>query len=223
MMRINQFSNASMFQTQTAQMQGNNRAANQSFKTSLQNNSQAIQGMQTGNNQPGQITGQQNNIQPAAPEGFSGFSGVINMPNMPGGEMPSMPDGQTPPEMPDGEMPPAMPEMPDGEMPPAMPEIPEGEEPPAKPEGEEEIDGGMGMQRPDDLPEIPAGEEPPAKPDESDGGMGMPPSGMPGGFSGMGGPRGMQSRPESGQFGGSFSGMNGMNSFNAMSFAMNMR
>ncbi len=71
-----------------------------------------------------------------------------------------------------------------------------------------------GMQRPDDLPEIPAGEEPPAKPDESDGGMNMPPSGMPGGFSGM---SGMQ-RP-----GGSFSGMNGMNSFNAMSFAMNMR
>ena len=101
MMRINQFSNASMFQTQTTHMQGNNRAANQSFKTSLQNNSQAIHG----------------------------------------------------------------------------------------------------MQRPDDLPEIPAGEEPPAKPDESDGGMNMPPSGMPGGFSGM----------------------NGMNSFNAMSFAMNMR
>ncbi len=185
-----------MFQTQTAHMQGNNRAANQSFKTSLQNNSQAIHGMQAGNNQPQQIAGQQNNIQPAAPEGFSGFSGVINMPSMPGGEMPEMP------------------EMPGGEMPPAMPEIPEGEEPPAKPEGEEEIDGGMGMQRPDDLPEIPAGEEPPAKPDESDGRMNMPPSGMPGGFSGM---SGMQ-RP-----GGSFSGMNGMNSFNAMSFAMNMR
>ena len=206
MMRINQFSNASMFQSHSVRMQGNTRVSGQDFRTSLQNNSQSVQGMQTGNNQPQQpqqIAGQQNNIQPTAPEGFSGFSGVVNMP---GGQMPS-----------------EMPAMPDGEMPPAMPEIPEGEEPPAKPEGEEEIDGGMGMQRPDDLPEIPAGEEPPAKPDESDGGMGMPPSGMPGGFSGMGGPRGMQSRPESGQFGGSFSGMNGMNSFNAMSFAMNMR
>ena len=39
----------------------------------------------------------------------------------------------------------------------------------------------------------------------------------PEGFSGMGEPGGMQSP------GGSFSGMNGMNSFNAMSFAMNMR
>lgn len=108
--------------------------------------------MQAGNNQPQQIAGQQNNIQPTpargdataytAPEGFSGFSGVINMPQMP--EMPEMPDG----------------------------------------------------------------EEPPAKPDESDGGMGMPLSGMPGGMQ----------RP-----GGSFSGMNGMGGFNAMSFAMNMR
>lgn len=162
MMRINQFSNASMFQTQASQ---NTRAANQDFRTSLQNTSRALQGMQTGNNQPQQpqqIAGQQNNIQPTAPEGFSGFSGVINMPQMPG--------GQTPPEMPDGEM-----------------------------------------------PEMPEGEEPPAKPDESDGGMGMPPSGMPGGFSGMQSPGGMQ-RP-----GGSFSGMKGMGGFNAMSFAMNMR
>lgn len=180
MMRINQFSNASMFQTQASQ---NTRAANQDFRTSLQNNSRTLQGMQAGNNQPQQIAGQQNNIQPTpargdataytAPEGFSGFSGVINMPQMP--EMPEMPDG------------------------------------------EEDIDGGMGMQRPDDLPEIPEGEEPPAKPDESDGGMGMPPSGMPGGFSGMQSPGGMQ-RP-----GGSFSGMNGMGGFSAMSFAMNMR
>ena len=133
--------------------------------------------MTAGNNQPQMIAGQQNSIQPTAPEGFSGFSGAANMP--------MMPDGETPPAMPDGET------------------------PPEKPEGTEGIDGGM--QRPEDLPEIPAGEEPPAKPNESDGGMSQPPSGMPGGFSGM-------NRP-----GGSFSGMGGMGSFNAARFAMNIR
>ena len=168
MMRINQFSNASMFQTQSARTQGNSRMSNQDFRTSLQNNSQAAQGMTAGNNQPQMIAGQQNSIQLTAPEGFSGFSGVSNMPMMPDGnmpEMPAMPDGETPPAMPDGETPPAMPD----------------------------------------------GETPPEKPNESDGGMSQPPSGMPGGFSGM-------NRP-----GGSFSGMSGMSSFNAMSFAMNIR
>lgn len=194
MMRINQFNNSSM--SQVSQRQNNVRgASNQDFRTSLQNNMQSAQGMTAGNNQPQMIAGQQNSIQPTAPEGFSGFSGAANMP--------MMPDGETPPAMPDGETPPAMP---DGETPPAMPD---GETPPEKPEGTEGIDGGM--QSPEDLPEIPAGEEPPAKPNESDGGMSQPPSGMPGGFSGM-------NRP-----GGSFSGMGGMGSFNAASFAMNIR
>ena len=208
MMRVSQFNNSSMFQV--SQRQNNVRgASNQDFRTSLQNNMQSAQGMTAGNNQPQMIAGQQNSIQPTAPEGFSGFSGAANMPMMPDGnmpEMPAMPDGETPPAMPDGETPPAMP---DGETPPAMPD---GETPPEKPEGTEGIDGGM--QSPEDLPEIPAGEEPPAKPNESDGGMSQPPSGMPGGFSGMN----SMNRP-----GGSFSGMGGIGSFNAARFAMNIR
>ena len=176
--------------SQVSQRQNNVRgASNQDFRTSLQNNMQSAQGMTAGNNQPQMIAGQQNSIQPTAPEGFSGFSGAANMP--------MMPDGETPPAMPDGETPPAM---------------PDGETPPEKPEGTEGIDGGM--QSPEDLPEIPAGEEPPAKPNESDGGMSQPPSGMPGGFSGMN----SMNRP-----GGSFSGMGGIGSFNAARFAMNIR
>ena len=170
MMRVSQFNNSSMFQV--SQRQNNVRgASNQDFRTSLQNNMQSAQGMTAGNNQPQMIAGQQNSIQPTAPEGFSGFSGAANMPMMPDGnmpEMPAMPDGETPPAMPDGETPPAM---------------PDGETPPEKPEGTEGIDGGMSQ----------------------------PPSGMPGGFSGM-------NRP-----GGSFSGMGGIGSFNAARFAMNIR
>ncbi len=75
MMRVNQYSSSSMFQTM--QTQRNVGAANnQNFTTSLQTNTQSMQEVPPQETQPQQIAGQQNSIQPTSPEGFSGFSSL---------------------------------------------------------------------------------------------------------------------------------------------------
>ena len=146
----------------------------------------------SGQQQPTQFMPQQQNTMQMPGMGIiSGISGMqSNFPGMmiPGGNMPSG-------EMPSGEMPPAMPDgtQPvDGQEPPA---IPDGEELPELPDGETPPEMPSG-QTP---PEIPSGEMPVSAPSESDSNMPQPPFGQP-------------------SFGGSFSGMNSMNSLRAMSF-----